>query len=301
MNVQNKIDWKKISEQESISHFESSQDKQNIYIKKWHARSPIEKGKVIFLLHDLCQYHGRFESLIHWYQDQDPSATFVSMDFVGHGLSSGTRGHFDHLDFLVKDLLYMFQEEKKESNDSWYVLAHGLGGLTILSLLNKYPNLFEKKIDGLILSNFILNFKQNSLSKLLSTSISKYQFGSRIRGEKVFDSHHLTCDLNEMIIYDQDSLVSHRPTQASLLAIKTKMKNINRDAYFLDWPVLVLYSSNDYYQGHKNIEYFLKGIKKNLLTEKNYSNLKHDLYNERDKLMVFNDLFNWINNNEKIS
>ena len=299
MTVQNKLEWIEIRERESIAHFVSAQDSQLIYIKKWHAQATGGKEKVIFLFHDICQYHGRFESLVRWTQENDSSVTFIAMDFVGHGLSSGTRAHFDQFDFLVKDIWHLLLNEEKGDLQQWFVLAHGLGGLALLDLLNKYPGEFDTKLNGLIVSNFISNFAINPYLDYLNKSLLRMSFMSHVRLQKIFQGHEITSDNHEAIMFEKDSLIVHRPTKASLEAIKEKSTNIYRDAYFLDWPILVLQSGNDKFLLSRGMEYFLKGIKKNLLTEKYYSNLKRDLYNENDKELVFNDLLQWINTYEK--
>lgn len=301
MTVQNKLDWKNINDRESIAHFLSAQDNQLIYLKKWHAKADSNNEKVVFLFHDLCQHHGRFEALVTWIQEQDNNISFIAMDFVGHGLSSGTRGHFDQFDFLVKDIFYLLEQEEKRDDQQWFLLAHGLGGLSLLDLVNKYPAQFGEKINGLILSNFIINLVNNPLAKWLGGTLSHLQFVSRIRFQKVYEGHEMTNDNDEVIFFEKDSLIVHRPTWAALDAIRERSTNVYRDAYFLDWPILVLQSGNDKYLIEKGMEFFLMGIKKNLLTEKHYSNLKHDLYNEKDKVMVFNDLLEWINTHEKKS
>lgn len=297
--MSNSIEWKIINDRISIAHFMSEQDDQLIYVKKWHAKSNSVKEKVIFLFHDLCQYHGRFESLINWIQTNDSSISFVAMDFVGHGLSSGTRAHFDQFDILVKDIFYLLTHETKNENQEWIILAHGLGGLCILDLVNKYPAHFSGKINAVIISNFIFNFNSNAYWDFLSKKLSQLSFTSRVRFLKIFEGHEITSDNHEATLFEKDSLIVHRPTRASLLAVKEKSANVYRDAYFLDWPILVLQSGNDKYLLSQGMEYFLKGIKKNLLTEKHYSNLKRDLYNEKYKELVFNDLLEWINTYEK--
>ena len=301
MTVQNKLDWKNIKDRESIAHFLSAQDNQLIYIKKWHAKSSTKNEKVIFLFHDLCQHHRRFEALVNWIQEKDHTISFIAMDFVGHGLSSGTRGHFDEFNFLVKDIFYLLEQEEKNENQQWFLLAHGLGGLSLLDLVNRYPTQFVEKINGLILSNFLIELGQKPLAKWLSGTFSNLNFASRIRLQKVFEGHEMTSDNDEAIFFEKDSLVVHRPTWSALDAIREKTTSVYRDAYFLDWPILVLQSGNDKYLLEKGMEFFLMGVKKNLLTEKHYSNLKHDLYNEKDKVMVFNDLLEWINTHEKKS
>jgi alpha-beta hydrolase superfamily lysophospholipase len=165
--------------------------------------------------------------------------------------------------------------------------------------MHKFPAQFERKIDGLVLSNFILKFEYSRLFKLLNPPLT--HFVSRLRAQKVFHGPDMTSDDHHAILFEQDSLIVHRPTWSAINSIKEKLNMVYRDAYFLNWPILVLQSEHDKYIIKQGMEYFLKGIKKNLLTEKNYSNLKHDLYNETDKEMVFNDLVEWINKHEKIS
>lgn len=298
MNVQNKLQWEKINDYESTAHFVSNQDEHLIYLKKWQRKGNGEKEKVIFLFHDVCQYHGRFLSFIKWTQNQDQDVTFVAMDFVGHGCSSGTRGHFDQFDFLVKDVFYFLFHEEKIENQEWYLVGHGLGGLAILDLLNRYAVNFESKIDGLIISNFIFHFNEIPFMKFLSDSLPK--FSSRLRLQKIFLGNEITSDYNEAILFEQDALILHRPTFGVLESIKEQSLGVYREAYFLDWPILVMQSGDDKFLMTKGMEFFLMGVKKNLLTEKNYSKLKHDLYNEKDKEQVFNDIIEWIGTHEKI-
>lgn len=295
--MENNINWEKINDQLSIAHFISAQDKQRIYLKKWHAKVASESEKVIFLFHDICQYHGRFESMVKWCQEKNPNISFIAMDFVGHGLSSGTRGHFDEFDFLVQDIFRLLDKEQKLSHSKWFILAHGLGGLGILDLLNRYPSRFAKKIDGLILSNFIFELEQQPLIKWINNSFSS--IGSRVRYQKVFHGSEITSDHEEALLFEKDSLIVHRPTRGALQAIKSKIETVYRDAYFLDLPILLLLSGDDKYLRTKGIEYFVMGVKKNLLSEKNYSNFKHDLYNEKEKKIVYNDILEWIYTNEK--
>ncbi len=296
MIVQNNINWQKINENESVAHFTSQQNNQLVYVKKWHARAVHTQEKIIFLFHDICQYHGRYNSLIRWYQEQDSEVSFVAMDFVGHGLSSGTRGHFDQLDFLVNDIFYLLNNTAKKEDQLWYILGQGLGGLCILDLINRYPAQLEEKINGIVLSNFIYKMETLNFLKEVREKFSSYT--SKWRTHKFFSGQGMTCDFHEIILYEQDSLIIHRATWSALAHLKKKSDNIYRDAYFLNVPILILKSGNDSYLQERGIDFFISGIKKELLTEKYYSNLKHDLYNEIDKTSVFNDLQKWINTNE---
>jgi len=80
------------------------------------------------------------------------------MDFMGHGLSSGTRGHFDDFDNLVDDVMFMLSHLEKQKDEQWILLGHGLGGVTILDLMGQYQHLVSPLVDKIILSNFTLKF-----------------------------------------------------------------------------------------------------------------------------------------------
>jgi hypothetical protein len=175
----------------------------------------------------------------------------------------------------------------KKENQQWFVIGHGLGGLAVLDLLNREAGYFENKIDGLILSNFIFELEEKLIFSLFSSSFPK--ISERLRISKVFLGNSLTNDENEALLFEQDPLIVHRPTWGVVQAIKKQSLNVYRGAYFLNWPILLLQSGADKFLLNKGIEYFVMGVKKNLLTEKSYSNLKHDLYNEKDKNKIIKD------------
>jgi hypothetical protein len=117
---------------------------------------------------------------------------------------------------------------------------------------------------------------------------------SHIRPFKIFKSKVMLTHPSDILEFEQDPLVVHRPTINSVKEIQKKLTNIYQDSYFLDKPILLLKSQSDPLLQLKGLEYFAKGIKKELISEKNYSLMKHDLYNEFDREIVFNDIVSWI-------
>lgn len=297
--------WKKLENNISITHFSSSastsgSSSSQVYVKRYEPLNIDPKKKItIFLLHDIGQYHGRFNSLINWTRAKNPGVSFVAMDFVGHGLSSGTRGHFDKFSHLVNDFLHLLKMMEKDlaGNEKWIILGHGVGGLVALDLLNRVPGAAENRIDGLILSNFILKFSSPFLQmeeQLMTflAGIKKLIAHSRLhrlqRGEEILSSP------DDILTYEQDPLVVHRPTLNSIKEIQNKVANIYQDSYFLEKPLMLLQSENGAIGQSNSMDYFARGIKKNLLTEKKYSLMKHDLYNEIEKVRVFEDIMDWM-------
>jgi acylglycerol lipase len=302
----NRIQWNKIRDRVSVGHFPSTNPStgfgpSQIYVKKFEAEKSSAKNITIFLLHDLCQYHGRYIQFIEWMQEAHPGLNFIAVDFVGHGLSSGTRGHFEKFEVLVNDFHNLIHLTEKNPDDRWFILGHGMGGLVALDIMNRFQESAGARIDGMILSNFILKFQslflqmedqikneKNFLKKILAQS----------RPTRFFMGKDLLSAPHEILSYEQDPLIIHRPTLNSVKELQKKTQLIYQDSYFIEKPLMIMKSEFGNALSIDGMDYFTRGIKKELLTEKKYSLMKHDLYNERDREIVYNDILSWIKTNE---
>lgn len=297
------IIWKKLRAGVSVGSFPSSNPttgfgQGQLYIKRYESENQTDDLVTVFLLHDLCQYHGRFIHFIEWMKEHCPSVSFVALDFVGHGLSSGTRGHFEKFDFLVNDFHNLLKFTPKKKNERWIVLGHGMGGLVTLDFINRFQESAGDKIDGLILSNFILKFQSLFLQmeeQILSEKNILKKIISQTRPARFYVGKDLLTEPLDVLTYEQDPLIIHRPTLNSVKELQYKTQTIYQDSYFIERPVLLLKSEFGTSSSVNGMDYFAKGIKKQLLTEKKYSLMKHDLYNERSKETVYSDIMTWIN------
>ena len=293
---QSKMIWKKLSDNVAVTHFTSKSHSQQIYLKKIKAKNKSINPVTMFLFHDMASYHGRFMNMTDWFQVQFPEISFVMMDFLGHGLSSGTRGHITRFSDLVDDAASVFEMLEKRSDEKWVALGHGVGALTLLDLLNRFDNEVKDKIDKVILSNFFLNFPSiilNIQNKIFANFPMVSTALKNSRPIEIYLAQEILSDSHEQGIYLEDPLIIRRPTHQTMKIVAAKVKSIYQDAYFLDRPTLLLKSESSYLIGPA-MDSFAKGLKKGLLTEKKYSNLKHDLYNERENSPVFNDIAQWV-------
>lgn len=297
--------WKELGDNISVANFSSSFEGEGlsssqVYVKRYGSLKKDPQKKItVFLLHDIGQYHGRFHHLINWTRHENPGVSFVAMDFVGHGLSSGTRGHFEKFDHLVNDFLYLLTKMEKDfsENEKWMVLGHGMGALVALDLLNRIPSNFEDLIDGVILSNFILSFPSIFLQleeQIMDGFITLKKVMSHSRPYRLQRGEEILSYPDDILMYEQDPLVIHRPTLNSIREIQKRMSYIYQDSYFLEKPLMLLKSEKGNNLLNNGLGYFAKGIKKDLLTEKKYSLMKHDLYNERERVRVFEDISDWM-------
>lgn len=298
------IVWKKIDgideKQVSMTHFSSHCIGHQVYVKKIEPAVKKSKKSIrFFILHDLTSYHGRFIKFVNWIELQNLNTSFMLMDFIGHGLSSGTRSHILEFNDLVYDAKTFIEiAGEKQEGEEWIILAHGLGALVTLDLINRFTDSVSLKIDRLILSNFALNFSSSLLDledTIYDKSIILRSLIAHTRPIEIYRPHEVLSDIAPQAIYREDPLINRRPTYMSFLQIRKRIKGIYQDAYFVDKPTLLLKSEGVYL--FKNVmDFFSKGFKKGFLTEKKYSNLRHDLYNEKDSELVFNDILEWITN-----
>ena len=294
------LEWKNLSEEVSVTHFSSHRHgilhSDQIYLKKIKAKKPGTNPVTLFLLHDLASYHGRFLNFINWFRAQYPNVSFVMMDFLGHGLSSGTRGHIEKFGDLASDVVTAIELIKKEEGEKLIALGHGLGALALLEVGNRFDESIQGKIDGFVVSNFVLNFSSALLSlqnKFLSNTMILERALKTTRPMEIYLPERILTHPKEQALYLEDPLIVRKPTYQTFQCIGDKVKSIYQDAYFLDKPTLLLKSESSYLFSN-GMDSFSKGFKKGFLTEKKYPNLKHDLYNERDNLEVFNDIAQWI-------
>jgi alpha-beta hydrolase superfamily lysophospholipase len=116
-NLEKKIQWKSVSPRVSVTNYSSvtkssGYGSSKIFVKHIKALKEADGPRVsLFLLHDLGQHHGRFQKFIDWVMKEHPSYSIFCIDFVGHGSSSGTRGHFEKFDDLASDVHLLFQED----------------------------------------------------------------------------------------------------------------------------------------------------------------------------------------------
>ena len=279
-------------------NIKSHSKKESLYVKEWKTK----KKRVLhhfIVLHDICDYHGRYEILAQylWAKfNQEINITFI--DLKGHGLSSGTRSYIQDFDEYVEDLHLILNED--ETHDTKKVLiGQGLGGLIALSYIQKYENIARTQISSVVLSNplLYLNIDIHNIYETILKRINKYagklRFPYRVKGSD------LTSDRVRIESYNSDPLINHYMSIAQVEEIVRKSRQLLDYSYFLDVPLLMLLGKNDFLLNWKKCSLFMKGMPKELANERLYSHSGHDLFNEKNRDKVFNDIYNWIQDSHR--
>lgn len=287
----------KFLEQNSFN-IKSNSGNETLYIREWKTK----KKRVLhhfIILHDICDHHGRYELLAKelWQKfNEEINITFI--DMKGHGLSSGTRSYISNFDEYIEDLHIILNDD--ESIETKKVLiGQGLGGLIALSYIQKYENVAKERISSVVLSNPLLYLKidVHILYEKVFKRINKY--AGKIRFPYHIKGSDLTHDRVRIESYNSDPLINHYMSISLIEEIVRKSNQLLDYSYFLDMPLLMLLSKDDFLVDWSKCSLFMKGMPKELASQCLYPHSGHDLFNEKNRDKVFNDIYNWITDSHR--
>lgn len=307
-DVNLQIPWKEVASGVEVGHLKNENGK-SLYLKRFifaekNKKSSSAKTLRLIFLHDILEHHGRYVESFHKnFSGQFPHLEIVFLDYEGHGLSNGTRGHIENLDQLVDDLVLVL--ENLEEVQNFYFFGHGLGALVFMRFL-----LFKKSIEkkhllkgfsGLIASNFHFDFGKriNPMVKLLdfvekrTEPLSKIQL-EHVKLNRLVHGGDLSFQRDVQEKYEADPLVVHRLSYQGLRSLEHGLADISRKAYFIDFPFLCLIGKNDPLINLEKMNLFMKSIEKKHYRVIELPDSKHDLYNDNDSGFVIKEIIQWI-------
>ncbi|MBT3235857.1 MAG: alpha/beta fold hydrolase [Bdellovibrionales bacterium] len=251
----------------------------------------------LILFHDLGGYHGRFDQLISALFELAPNRFQISViDFIGHGLSSGTRGHINSFRVLIEDLKagIILATKNFTAGPPPVLLGYGLGGMVIVHMLKEYQ-LIAKEIDRVVLANALFRPRGKSLTKWGSNPALKHlkQFGKvkiplRLQGEDILTHPEQIAE------YNSDPLINHTLSFNLINEIISESSLTHCASYFMELPTLMLVSEEDELCDADASYWFAKTLNTKLVTYHSYTHLSHDLFNDQGRDKVLSDLYNWL-------
>lgn len=297
-----------------------SQDKiTNIHAVIYEPQTEIKA--ILQIVHGMYEYSERFANLAH---EMNKQGILVCInDNLGHGLSiqdEQHRGYFadhDSVNILVADAYELTKKVKEKYPDKpYYLLGNSLGSFIVANYLGK----IAEPLNGAILigTGYVPSISL-SLAELLAQITQFYHHGwfyvspflekiTTGKFHKRFDANNK----NSWLSKDKEVCNSYRndphsqfkftcngyDTLFKLMKQSFQKKNIAK--FNKDIPIMLLSGSDDPV-GHFGkditiIENLLK--KENIQTRiKIYNNMRHDLLNETEKIIVINDIYQFISIN----
>ncbi|MCP4137563.1 MAG: alpha/beta hydrolase [bacterium] len=263
-------------------------DNVRIHFRSWDSPSP---KAVIIILHAHGEHSGRYSNIVNALSHAHIS--FYALDYRGHGLSSGKRGHVNSFRDYVSDvkLLIDFVKQKKPGLPC-YFLAHSMGALVALKYTLAYPD----DISHLILSAPFLIFAsgvplwKKTVATFLSAVAPRFSLVTGI------DPAGISQDKSVVDEFIQDPLVHDRVTVRFYTELIKTCKDCMKNSPRINKPLMVFHGKEDPMAHYRGSEFLYNTVisedKKLYLFE----SLLHETMNEvePERKKVLNTVRNWV-------
>lgn len=298
--------------------YKSKDNITDIHATLWIPTTEIKA--IIQLSHGMLEHRDRYEDLALHLNQQ--GFLVCANDHLGHGDSVIDKDHLgyfaakDAANILVDDTYSLTKIVKEEyPNIPYFVIGHSFGSFVMRNYLPKYSN----EIDGVILTGTANHGKLKMIfAKTVAGIISFYKGGQFYKSKylekattgrfnKYFKSNikfcWLTKDYAYLEDYGKDPKCRFKFTINAYQTMFTLIKNANNNYKNVrkDLPILLLSGKDDpvsnFGKAITDLNDFYKKQKFTNVKYKIYNGLRHLLFNETEKVIVINDLVQFINMN----
>lgn len=246
---------------------------------------------IILIAHGYGEHIGRYqhvaEVLVH------AGYGVCGLDHRGHGKSEGLRAYLKTLDTPVDDLYQYFQQIREaHPNQKYFLLGHSMGTLISLLFLLKYQNHFA----GAILSGTALNADETVSVPMRGVAGFLARIIPTVPLIPALGSETLSTDPAVAQAYDADPLVYRGSWRVGMGAVLLQTGGALRTRLAqLTLPLLIMHGSADAIAPLSGAQTLHDGAASEDATLHVYEDMLHEIFNERDKQQVFDDLLAWLN------
>ena len=278
-------------------YFEGRETK-SLFYQCWLPDSGNIKAYLI-ALHSWGSHSDRMEVPAGYFTEK--GYAIYAFDIRGHWRNAGTNpGHIDSMDHIQKDIVLFIDLIKKSAKDKKiFLMGQSFGGLISLIFAINHPAL-----PGVIASSPLLKYvKDFSLSGKLGRKITGPI--SKISPNKTMeiniDQNFLTSDIKILRkhISEKNQKRINKISWRSAAEMERSMKWTMENAAKLLCPTLVIQAGKDKIVDKAVAKEFFENIKTKDKTYREYDGLLHELWNEKSRAQVFQDMFVWLEKHQK--
>ena len=276
-------------------YFEGRETKKLFY-QYWLPDSGNIKAYII-ALHSWGTHSSRMEVPAEYLTEN--GYAIYAFDIRGHWRNAGNNpGHIDSMDHIQKDIVLFIDLIKESAKDKKiFLMGQSFGGLISLIFAIDHPAL-----PGVIASSPLLRFsKKLSLSKRLGKKItgplSKISPNKTI--DMVIEQNLLTSDIKILRKHISDNKKIEKISLRSAAEMESSMKRTMENANNLLCPTLIIQAGKDKIVDKEATKKFFENIKTKDKTYREYDGLLHELWNEKGRAQVFQDMFIWLEKHQK--
>eukprot|EP01094_Clydonella_sp_ATCC50884_P001839 TRINITY_DN11388_c2_g1_i1.p1 TRINITY_DN11388_c2_g1~~TRINITY_DN11388_c2_g1_i1.p1 ORF type:complete len:349 (+),score=72.57 TRINITY_DN11388_c2_g1_i1:49-1095(+) len=269
-----------------------------IYNHCWPCANP--RG-IVFLVHGFSEHCGRYEHVARMFNEQGYSV--YSFDHQGHGRSHGDRIHVERFKYYVDDAVQVLREVvladvsgRGQAHLPLFLLGHSMGGLIAIMLMQRKVYNFS----GTILSGpalrpdpTVANPVMRMLSRILGTLLPKLHLSI---GPQPPVSH----DPQVQAQYISDPLVSNGGFRTGWAhELLCAMDDAMDAAPSVSWPFVLIQGDADKLVDPRGATEFVELCASEDKTLLMYNGGAHELFNDRERERVFEDVLQWMQKHEE--
>jgi len=270
-------------------HFEG-RELRNLFYQYWLPDNEIKSYLVA--LHDLATHSDRLSTLAEYFTEQGYAV--YSFDLRGHWRNKKDfPGNIDSVDHIQKDIiLFMDVIRKSAGEKKIFMMGHSFGGLLSLIYAMNHPGLPGVIVSSPTLGLFLESLVGKKIAKKLAGSVSKVAPNKLVKIE--VDQNQLTSDLKILRKHIADKNKLSEITMKTIAELNSSIKWIIDNVDKLICPVLILQSGNDKLVDKEKTKSFYNEIKSEDKTYREYDGFLHELWSEKGRAQVFQDMYIWL-------
>ncbi len=269
--------------------FFATPDQTRLFVRDWAPAAHRQRqGQGILLMHGLGEHCGRYAHVARFFAELGFHVR--SYDHRGHGQSEGKRGDSPDSLSLVGDAQHLLLDFARQLKQAPLLLGHSMGGLFAARLVLESPEL----VSGLILSSPALQLFMTPMQHQLLALARRCFPGLGVNNG--LKTHYLSHDAEVVQAYKHDPLVHNKITARLLSAMLNAITYVQDYAEELAVPCLLLVAEADHLVNPEGSRLFVDHANNQLLHFRFYPEFYHEILNELDAQLVFEDIRIWLEN-----
>jgi len=265
----------------------NSIDNLELYHQCWLPEG--EPKAVLLIVHGLGEHCGRYMNVVNHFVPKGYAV--YGLDHPGHGKSKGTRVFINSFNDFISNVKLFFDKIKEwQPQKKVFLVGHSMGGLITAVYLLKH----QTELGGAVISAPAVK-APDDLSKFAVFAASILSKILPKAGVQQLDAKGVSSDPAVVKAYMDDPLVCNQKITARLaVEILNAMEMVTLNAHKITLPVIILQGGADSMVDPDGARMLYDRAGSKDKTIHIYEGFFHEVFNEPDRLKIFNDVETWL-------
>jgi lysophospholipase len=250
---------------------------------------PAPRARLV-IVHGYAEHFGRYDEFVERLEPHDFECH--RFDLRGHGHSAGVAGHVARFEEYLDDLRLFVEHVRALAGDDrpLFLIGHSLGGLIALEYIRRHRGAWR----GLVVSSPFLRpgFEVPLVRRVLAAIAS--HVAPQLSLANPLEPSMVSNDAATVTAYANDPLVFRRTTPRWFTEVESAQEELCDHAAEVTLPLLMLLGGQDEIADHRLAAEVFERIGSEDKTLKQYATMRHEVFNETDRGVVYAELISWL-------